>query len=107
MIVVKLKYSDLNSGVAAVALPVLEVVIQTPVPVIEVDVEAPIPVVQGVVHAIVDSEPPRLADDQRSPFLDADMNELENVHMSLESMGVRDEVQHDDEVIEVCLIRTP
>jgi hypothetical protein len=102
-----LKCSDLNSGDAAVALPVLEVVIQTPVPVIEVDVEAPILVVQEVVHAIVDSEPPRLADDQRSPILDDDVEELGNVHTSLESMGVRDEVQHDDEVIEVCLICTP
>jgi len=104
---VKLKCSDLNSGDAAVALPVLEVVIQTPVPVIEVDIEAPIPVVQDVVHAIIDSEPPRFVADQRSPFLDDDVNELENVHTSLGSMGVGDEVQHDDEVIEVCLIYTP
>ena len=102
-----MKCSDLNSGDAAVALPVLEVVIQTPVPVIEVDVEAAILVVQEVVHVIVDSEPPRLADDQRSPILDDDVEELGDVHTLLESMVVRDEVQHDVEVIEVCLTCTP
>jgi hypothetical protein len=104
---VKLKCSDFNSGDTAVSLPVFEVVVQTPVPVIEVEVEATFPIVEDVVHAVVDSEPPRLVDDQRTSFLDDDVNELLNVHTSLGSMGVRDDVQHDDEVIEVCLVSAP
>lgn len=77
-----------------------EAVVSLVVEVVEAPIQAPVHVVEEVVGLEVESEP-NFVQEMHSEFVEEGLDGLQNMHVSLGSMGVRDEVQEINDVVEV------
>lgn len=77
-----------------------EAVVPLVVEVVEAPIQAPVHVVEEVVGLEVESEP-TFVQEMHSEFVEEGLDGLQNMHVSLGSMGVRDEVQEINDVVEV------